>query len=119
MPEQKKLRRQGITRMAEVYAGADKVLILDNTLQYEDSNISLIKMSVRIRFSAWASRLWTLLEGRLSKDLYVQFKDKAVDIAPLVDSVKVCNSISNAFDEIMRRVVLGRERERERERDHV
>jgi hypothetical protein len=86
--EQKNTRKVGIIRMAETYALADKVLVLDNTLQQQSSLIGAIEMNIRIRFGPWATRLWTLQEGRLGRSLYFQFKDRAVSSSFLEDTIR-------------------------------
>jgi Heterokaryon incompatibility protein (HET) len=97
-PEQKELRKKGITRMAETYAQADKVLVLDNSLQGQQGSIPLIEMSVRIRHAPWTTRVWTLQEGRLGKSLYFQFKDRAISVDLLDDIIRSQRNVATALD---------------------
>ena len=100
-PKHKKQRKEGITRMAETYAQADKVLVPDRSLQSHNSRTELfeglVEMMVRIRHASWTTRVWTLQEGRLGKYLYFQFKDRAIDVNLLEDSLKKEQNIHNTL----------------------
>ena len=72
------IRQVAIGSMADIYRLADKVLVVDNSLQYCSSDISVVEMMIHIKYSSWMTRVWTLQEGRLSSSLMFQFLDKAV-----------------------------------------
>jgi hypothetical protein len=44
-----------------------------------------LERKIQLRSSEWMRRLWTLQEGKLASDLYIQFKDEAVPILELVE----------------------------------
>ena len=78
-------------RMAETYEDADKVLVLDSTLESvhlpgeegeeKEGREALEESLVRICVSPWTRRLWTLQEARLTKDWpYIQFADGAINL---------------------------------------
>jgi hypothetical protein len=75
-PRYKRLRIQAINSMAQIYASAQSIVILDHELQQlryqEMSNPTIFAY---ILCSAWMSRCWTFQEGALAKDWLVQFAD--------------------------------------------
>ncbi|KAI9707962.1 MAG: hypothetical protein M1820_004381 [Bogoriella megaspora] len=54
-------------------------------------------MAVRIRHSSWATRIWTMQEGRLGKQLCFQFKDKAVSTHVIEAIIQINDSLTIAF----------------------
>lgn len=68
-------RRQEIKKMASIYSGAEKVVVLDRSLMQALSKTYREEVLIRIWKSPWASRLWTLQESRLSKSLSFYFAD--------------------------------------------
>jgi hypothetical protein len=94
-------RKRGINLMAQIYANADKVLVLDRWLQQVDfkSRISLSELTeitVRIRHAPWTTRVWTLQEGRLSQNLYFQFKHGTVTAAECLDAILAQRNLLHA-----------------------
>lgn len=75
-----KERRQEIKKMASIYEGAEKTVVYDRSLMEASSNSSREEVLIRIWKSPWASRLWTLQEGRLSKSLSFFFADKFYEL---------------------------------------
>ncbi|KAL4744063.1 hypothetical protein BDV11DRAFT_176814 [Aspergillus similis] len=73
-------RRIAINRMHETFRASDKTLALDNSLmsQRTDTGIDWVEMNMRIKYCPWVTRAWTLLEGRLGRELLFQFKDGPV-----------------------------------------
>ena len=69
------LRKAAIRRMAEVYRGADRVLVLDSFILTLPRSAHIIEKYVRIHLSSWHHRLWTLQEGQLAPRLFFQFED--------------------------------------------
>ncbi|CVL07318.1 uncharacterized protein FMAN_15389 [Fusarium mangiferae] len=55
-------RKQEIKKMASIYSGAEKVVVLDKSLMNTMSNTQREEVLIRIWRSPWASRLWTLQE---------------------------------------------------------
>jgi hypothetical protein len=73
-------RRIAINRMHETFRASDKTLALDNTLMAQRTNTGMdwVEMNTRIKYCPWVTRAWTLLEGRLGRELLFQFKDGPV-----------------------------------------
>ncbi|PSN67163.1 hypothetical protein BS50DRAFT_588165 [Corynespora cassiicola Philippines] len=108
----KESRKQGIAQMAQIYANASKVLVLDRWLQQVSSKVSLTEIAVRIRHAPWTTRIWMLQEGRLSESLYFQFKDGVVSSAYLDDFVRDQRNlvhVSNLMDSMSNTEVLSNE----------
>jgi hypothetical protein len=61
--------------MREVFAGAEKVLILDNELVQVSGATSYEEVLTRINFSGWMQRAWTLEEAAVGSILLFQFED--------------------------------------------
>jgi hypothetical protein len=55
------------------------VLVLDRELEALSSpHISVLEQNLHILCSGWMRRLWTLQEGMLARELFIQFRDTAV-----------------------------------------
>ncbi|KAL4943033.1 hypothetical protein BDV06DRAFT_190872 [Aspergillus oleicola] len=76
--EYSKYRKLAINRMNTTFRGSDKTLALDNSLMAQDTEMDWVEMNMRIKYCPWVTRAWTLLEGRVGKDLLFQFKSGAV-----------------------------------------
>ncbi|CAD6578955.1 MAG: hypothetical protein ASARMPREDX12_009029 [Alectoria sarmentosa] len=75
-PVNPEAKRLALLQMRRTYAEANKTLILDSSLYNLDSqNLSVAEIHARILTSGWMRRLWTLQEGALASDPWVQFKD--------------------------------------------
>jgi hypothetical protein len=85
-------RKLAIIRMAKTYEGADKVLVLDSSLQNVSSHNPSEELLMRIRCTIWGQRLWTLQEGMLANDLYFQFRDGLIQPENFMDPFLTCNS---------------------------
>lgn len=63
------LRRKAIDQMASIYAGADRVLVLDPELQHINiENMPNEQVCAYLACCAWRSRCWPYQEGRLARD---------------------------------------------------
>ena len=82
--EKRDLKKRAIDSMAQIYAGAIRVLVLDPELQLlpweHISNNTLLALYVKI--SPWMARSWPLQEGALTENLVFRFRDYSV---PLVE----------------------------------
>lgn len=83
MPIQPEWKSIAIRRLGKVYREANKVLVIDRYLQQVSSD--WLEQCLQLLASEWMQRLWTLQEGRLASELYIQFKDEAVSIQKLSD----------------------------------
>lgn len=79
VPIDDQYRKQAIANMASIYSGADKVLVLDETLmQTTIHDVELQEPLLQILCSSWSRRLWTFQEGVLSKSLHFQFRNRTL-----------------------------------------
>ncbi|KAF4629490.1 hypothetical protein G7Y89_g8656 [Cudoniella acicularis] len=84
----------GITAMRSTYQNADRVLVLDSYLQSfvsEPESGPETEILLRIFFSQWARRLWTLQEGALAQNLYIQLSNHTVnfnDLSPTLTGTR-------------------------------
>ncbi|KAI1452186.1 hypothetical protein F4805DRAFT_448381 [Annulohypoxylon moriforme] len=76
--EHTKSRRAAITRIAQTFRKADKVLVVDASLQLCSPDSSWIETLMRIQYSPWMTRLWTYLESRVSRNIYFQLESEAI-----------------------------------------
>ncbi|KAL4800362.1 hypothetical protein BDV19DRAFT_352862 [Aspergillus venezuelensis] len=76
--EYSKYRKLAINRMNNTFRGSEKTLALDNSLMAQDTSMDWVEMNMRIKYCPWVTRAWTLLEGRVGKELLFQFKSGAV-----------------------------------------
>lgn len=74
-------RQQCLLRMRDIYSQASHVLVLDAHLSYYNAgDLDSVEVCARLMFSGWTRRLWTLQEGALARKLWVQLKDRPVDM---------------------------------------
>ncbi|KAJ9603796.1 hypothetical protein H2200_011982 [Cladophialophora chaetospira] len=76
-PESKHLRKQAITKMRQIYADAEGVLVLDSGLLRHREAEDHVRMMIRILLSSWCSRLWTMQESLLAKKVMIVFGPQA------------------------------------------
>lgn len=79
------IRNRALNRMKDTYKLAHKVLVLDRSLEIVDSSVAPEEALLRIHYSPWSTRLWTMQECRLGNDVYFQFRDRSIsfDNGPL------------------------------------
>ncbi|GAW17388.1 hypothetical protein ANO14919_068450 [Xylariales sp. No.14919] len=106
--EHTKSRRAAITRIAQTFRKADKVLVVDGSLQL-CSHSSWVETLMRIQYSPWMTRLWTYLEGRVSRNLYFQLKNEAIPAEDLEHQlvrsdtlIRISNTLRELPDERLR-----------------
>ncbi len=88
IPHRKDLRKKAIKLMYQVYKNASDVLVLDRSmLHFSTVERPLEEICFRVAASAWMRRAWTLQEGALAKSLYVQFRDRAVNVVDASESL--------------------------------
>ncbi|KAI1635568.1 hypothetical protein F4809DRAFT_434132 [Biscogniauxia mediterranea] len=76
--EHTKSRRAAIVRIAQTFRKADKVLVLDGSLQLCAPDSSWVEKLMYIQYSPWMTRLWTYLECRVSRNLYFQLGNEPI-----------------------------------------
>ena len=73
-------RRKAIRSMHEIYKNAKYTVVLDYGLMKIDKGEGYIQPAMRITLSNWMTRLWTLQEAFLSKNLYFKFFDEVYSL---------------------------------------
>jgi hypothetical protein len=92
---QKEERSKEIMEIAQIYAGAMKVVVLDRSLMTAYCGTYREEVLLRIALSPWASRLWTLQEGRLAKSISFFFADKFYETGHVMEELR--NNIGRAL----------------------
>ena len=92
-PQYTNLRIRAINMMNLVYASARSVLVLDSELQH----LSLKHMRpsetfVRLVYSSWMGRCWTLQEGAIGLVCHVQFADGVIKFE-VMRSISIVNLV--------------------------
>jgi len=83
-------KSRAIASMAQLYAGAKNVLVLDPELQSIPSSLIQDNKKFLVSFiksSAWMGRSWTLQEGALAENLFYRLEDRSVQIGELSSRV--------------------------------
>ena len=75
------LRMKAINKMDAVYAHAREVLVLDSEIQRLNiKETHPCELLVRLAYSSWMGRSWTLQEGAIGRATYFQCADGAVTL---------------------------------------
>ena len=82
------LRLDGISSIAmsiidQVVPRASALLVVDTDIAALDDKSSYPEIYLKITFSSWGSRLWTLYESLLARRLYFAFNKSAVSLEEL------------------------------------
>jgi hypothetical protein len=64
--------------MRDIYASAEKVLVLDAVLSQVSKFANSVEILTSIRSSTWVRRLWTFHEAALATQIYYQFANHAM-----------------------------------------
>ncbi|KAI9739318.1 MAG: hypothetical protein M1834_007531 [Cirrosporium novae-zelandiae] len=81
VPLKPKGRKLALRKLGKMYEEANKVLVLDAELEKSTRECSEEEWLMRICFSGWMQRLWTLEEGVVGRDrLFFQFAEGTVNI---------------------------------------
>ncbi|MCJ1325021.1 hypothetical protein MMC10_001683 [Thelotrema lepadinum] len=75
IPQQLPARREALQRMNIVYEMATNTLVFAPEVLDQKKNTHLFEIATRVSNSKWSTRLWTLQEAVLSKNLYFQGDD--------------------------------------------
>lgn len=99
VPTARDLRHAALVPATQIFARATSVLVLDPPLlkHFVSSNQEAL---VRIRYSAWKGRMWTLEEGLVAQHLFFQFENRMVTLADLL------TGIDEEDDSVMLRHIL-------------
>jgi len=72
IPQRREARKRCLSQVRQIHQQASKVVVLDPSL-YRYSVGSSQEALLRIRYSSWAKRLWTIQEGALAQSLCFKF----------------------------------------------
>jgi len=100
IPLERRLRKIAIKKMATVYDKAHRVLMLDRSLCSIDAAQPPEELTLRLALSPWMRRAWTLQEGRLTQNLFIQCKDRPHHIGTpriLPQSPRSCRILTPYF----------------------
>ena len=90
----RRARKMAINLMAEIFSGADAVLVMDPELQrLTYSDMEPEQSLAHVVRSSWMSRCWTLLEASLSNSWHVQFKDRPIDMARVMERCRTRSKV--------------------------
>lgn len=88
-PVDKTMKGLALQRIANVYADAAHVLVLDRNLTHYKANTHPAELLLRIfAASPWMRRLWTLQEAALAKNLWVQLNDDTNSVNALLSTLE-------------------------------
>ena len=78
-PRYTNLRLSAINKMSMIYASARNVLVLDSELEHLSlQSMCPSEVFVRLVYSSWMGRCWTLQEGAIGLVCHVQFADGVI-----------------------------------------
>ncbi|KAF2193402.1 hypothetical protein K469DRAFT_712157 [Zopfia rhizophila CBS 207.26] len=83
IPLEPEAKAKAISGMDQVYRSADKVLVLDASLEAISAKGDPQELMMRIYVCPWMSRLWTLQEAFLARQLFFRFADESLRIEDL------------------------------------
>jgi hypothetical protein len=89
LPLRYQSRAPALRHVRQVYQVASKVVVLDPYL-YGHSVGSFEESIFRIRYSCWKTRLWTLQEGVIAKELHIRFKNRSWRLDKIVEGYEKC-----------------------------
>ena len=78
--EYKDQRKKAIRSMHHIYTGAKYTIVLDAGLMGVSRGEGYAQAAMSISVSKWMTRLWTLQEAVLSKELYFKFSDDIISM---------------------------------------
>ena len=108
----KHLRKRAIKNMNSVYQTAESTIVVDKGLMSQQSGSTYSDTAMRIGRCLWMTRLWTLQEAYLSKELYFIFQDALVEIERLEKSEKkTLESPLSSVASVYYQGLLGAERQ--------
>lgn len=87
LPIDPELRHAALVPARRIFATAQAVLVLDPPL-YKHAVNSSQEALVRIRYSSWKGRLWTLEEGLVARSLFFRFSNRTVTLEELLKGIE-------------------------------
>ena len=87
LPSNRRLRKTALRTARKIFAGASHVLVLDPPL-YRHTFSSAQEALIRIRYSSWKRRVWTIEEGFLAKKLVFRFANCLITLDALLEQFR-------------------------------
>ena len=76
------LRKKSILMMPKIYRSADVVIVLDSAFE-NASQMSVLELSMRLKFCTWSRRVWTLHEGAVAQEVMIRTADGLVSMTAM------------------------------------
>ena len=118
IPESKKFsgeRLKAIRQMHNIYTHARYTVVLDQSLMSVEIGSGYSEPAMKITMSNWMTRMWTLQEAVLSKNIYFYFKDRLCPMGHLEELFDdEDRSLHNCLPEVSHlywKGILGSERQ--------
>jgi hypothetical protein len=92
LPIQRHVRKSVIRHMRRTFSECDRVLVLESSL-YNTAATLPADQFLLIKKSAWLTRLWTLQEGAVAKELYFRFQRSVTQLEPLLEDCKTSKGL--------------------------
>jgi hypothetical protein len=93
---------KAMNHLRKPYIEANHVLVLDSYLYTQDSTkLSPLEIWTRILCCSWSRRLWTFQEGRLARNLWYQFADKAIIMEQVFIDINLSSASQKVATELM------------------
>ena len=83
IPLEAKLKKQALSHAREIFRNASAVLVLEPSLSSRIAGDAQ-ECLLRIKYSPWTKRLWTIQEGALAREVYFEFKDSLPSLNSLI-----------------------------------
>ncbi|KAK8135145.1 hypothetical protein PG984_007157 [Apiospora sp. TS-2023a] len=77
IPVERQRRKQALLSARNVFSQAESVIVLDPPLEAQDI-VTSQEALIRIRYSGWKSRLWTVREGFFAREILFRFARRFV-----------------------------------------
>ena len=107
-------RVRAVRRMHDIYTHAKYTIVLDLSLVKVTKGSGYSAPAMKITLSNWTTRMWTLQEATLSKNIYFNFKDQVYSMQRLedlyIEKDSKLHSCIPALARTYHRAILGNER---------
>lgn len=102
LPVPRELRKKAFLLQPVIFSRATQVLVVDPPISQWPYG-SPEEAMIRIRYSAWKSRVWTLLEGFLTQHLVFLFSNGMVDLDRILRDFDELSGEESAYLPVLRR----------------
>ncbi|KAH8807569.1 hypothetical protein F5884DRAFT_343502 [Xylogone sp. PMI_703] len=102
IPLEGRAKRNALRTMQHVFRLASKVLVLDSDIQSRNAGLPQENL-VRIRYSVWSKRLWTIQECAVAQSVSFRFKDQILPLMELLHSYENGNEFPLLMTQSLKR----------------